>query len=129
MNESNHEIIVQVGLFSGMPNPEIKLTGKTADEFVELLKTTREKAKAIHSPPPPRLGEFYGFFFQIPEEKAEQMGIPAKANIVHNVLTDMTKKKQAHWQDDDGVERFLIRIAYEQGIGELMQEFNIEEPQ
>ena len=126
--EGNKDVIlVKIGLFSGRPNPEMKLTDDMASQFADLVKSTVGK-EPIHPPPPPKLGEFYGFFVQVPDQKVKELGLPAQASIFSGVLTDMTQQKQAHWRDVAGIERFLTRLDYEQDFGDLLRKVDVPEP-
>jgi hypothetical protein len=128
MEGNQGAIVVKIGLYSGMPNPEMKLTGETASQFAELVKSTLGR-EPIHPPPAPKLGEFYGFLVQVPQEKAKGLELPAQASVFSGVLTDMTQRKGAHWSDVAGIERFLIRLAYEQGFGELLEKVGVSKPE
>ncbi len=126
MDENKDAMFVKIGLFSGRPNPEMKLTDEMASQFADLVKLTVGK-EPIHPPPPPKLGEFYGFLVQVPDQKAKELRLPVQATVFSGVFTDMTQKKQTYWRDK-GIERFLIRLAYEQGFGDLLQKVNVEKP-
>jgi hypothetical protein len=127
MEENNQAIVVKIGLYSGMPNPEMKLTGDLASEFAKMVRSTIGK-EAIHPPPPAKLGEFFGFLVQVPEQKVKDLKLPMKASVFSGVLTDMTKDKLMHWRDISRVEQYLIRIAYKQGFGDLLRQVGVEEP-
>jgi hypothetical protein len=127
MEENKDAIVVKIGLFSGRENPEMKLTDGVASQFAELVKSTMGK-EPIHPPPHPKLGEFYGFLVQVPEQKVNELGLPVQAIIFSGVLTDMTRRKEAHWRDMAGIEQFLIRLAYEQGFGDLLRKVGVAEP-
>lgn len=127
MEENKDAMVVKIGLFSGRPNPEMKLTDEMASQFADLVKLTVGK-EPIHPPPPPKLGEFYGFLVQVPDQKAKELGLPVQATVFSGVLTDMTQKKQAYWRDEAGIERFLTRLAYEQGFGDLLRKVHVAEP-
>ena len=127
MEGNKDAILVKIGLFSGMPNPEMNLTDEVASQFADLVKLTVGK-EPIHPPPPPKLGEFYGFLVQVPDHKAKELGLPVQATVFSGVLTDMTQKKQAYWRDKAGIEQFLTRLAYEQGFGDLLRKVHVAEP-
>lgn len=127
MEENKDAMVIKIGLFSGRPNPEMKLTDEMASQFADLVKLTVGK-EPIHPPPPPKLGEFYGFLVQVPDQKAKELGLPVQATVFSGVLTDMTQKKKAYWRDKAGIERFLTRLAYEQGFGDLLRKVHVAEP-
>ena len=127
--EGNKEVIlVNIGLFPGMPNPEMKLTDDMASQFADLVKSTVGK-EPIQPPPRSKLGEFYGFLVQVPDRMSKELGLPAWAIIFRGVLTEKSQREQWHWRDVAGIERFLTRLAYEQGFGELLQKWGVPEPQ
>ncbi|MBN1133402.1 MAG: hypothetical protein JXA38_00430 [Methanosarcinaceae archaeon] len=126
-DENKEVVVVKLGIYSGRPNPEMKLTNKMALQYADLVKLTVSKEQT-HPPPPVKLGEFYGFFVQIPDKKAEELGLPGQAAVLNGVFTDMTHKKLTHWSDEAGIERFLTRLAYELGFGDLLRNMHIVEP-
>jgi hypothetical protein len=128
MQENEDVIVVNIGLFSGLPNPEMELTDDIASQFADLVKSTLGK-EPIHPPPPPKLGEFYGFLIQTPDQKAKSLGLPPQIYVFSGVLTNMAREKQTHWRDAAGIERFLIRLAYEQGFGDLLQKLGVAKPE
>ncbi len=127
MEGNQDAIVVQIGLFSGRPNPEMKLTDDMASQLADLVKSTVGK-EPIHPPPPPKLGEFYGFLVRVPDRKVKGLGLPPQVSVSSGVLTRMTEQAQSHWRDVAGVERFLTRLAYEQGFGDLLQKVGIAKP-
>ncbi|MCX6235640.1 MAG: hypothetical protein NT175_13140 [Bacteroidetes bacterium] len=126
MEDKNDVIVVKIGLFSGLPNPEVKLTGEMAVQYARLLKSAVGK-EPIHQPPPPKLGEFYGFLILAPEKRARELDIPVQVNVFSGVINDMAPKKQAYWRDVSGIERFLIKVVSDQGFGELMRKIGFKE--
>jgi hypothetical protein len=126
MEGSEDAIVVQIGVFSGRPNPEMSLTDEAAVEFADLVKSALGQ-EPIHPPPPPKLGKFYGFLVQVPEQKVRALDLPSRVNIFSGVLTDMTSREQTHWRDTVGLERFLLHLAYERGFGELLEKVGLEQ--
>lgn len=127
MEKSIDAITVRIGIYSGRPNPEMTLTEEMASQFTDLLKSTIGK-EPIHPLSHPKLGEFYGFLVQIPDDKIKLSGLPEQVSIVNGVLTSVTKKEQSHWRDVSGIEQFLIRMAYKKGFGDLLKRLNVTEP-
>ena len=127
MEGNDDAILVKVGLFSGMPNPEMKLTEESASRYAELVRSALSSEPA-NPPPLPKLGEFFGFLV-LAGERSKQLEIPREASIFKGVLTDMTQSELQHWPDVAGVERFLIRLAYEEGFGELLQKVDVPKPE
>lgn len=116
-----------IGVFSGRPNPEMSLSGETAEELANLVKTTIGQ-ESIHPPPPPQLGYYYGFLVQLPKDLAKRFGLPEEFNVCHGVLTERIDREQKHWRDVAKVERFLINQAYKQGHGDLLKKVGVEQP-
>lgn len=125
MEENGDAIVVKIGVFSGRPNPEMSLTDDTAEKLADLVRATLGE-ESIHPPPPPRLGKFYGFLVQLPEQKSRALGLPAQVNVFSGVVTEMTAGKQKHWRDIREIGRFLLHLAYERGFGELLEQVGIE---
>jgi hypothetical protein len=128
MEKEKVAIRAHMGLFSGRPNPEINLAGGLANEFEKLVKPSIGKERS-QPPPEPRLGEYYGFFIDIPEERAGKAGIPAKLTIYKHVITEQSGREQMHWRDLQGAEEFLVRQAYEQGHEELLKAVGFQRPE
>jgi hypothetical protein len=126
MQKSQDTIVVRIGVFSGLPNPEMELTGDSASRFADLIKSTIGRER-IHAPPAPRLGEFYGFLVLIPDQRARAMGLPAQLSIVTGVVTEVREKTPAHWRDVSGVQLFLVRQAQERGFGDVLRKAGVTE--
>lgn len=127
MNPEKDAISVKIGIFSGRPNPEFSVKGKLIQKLVNMLETTLGK-ESIHPPPLPRLGDFYGFMVNIPENTAKKFDIPNQFKIYHGVITEIKPKKPKYWRDIKRIEQFLLSLAYEEGYGELLVDFGIEKP-
>lgn len=121
-------ITVMVGLFSGRPNPEFTLTGKAADDFINLAKQGVGKEPA-NPPPAPRLGEFYGFFVKVPAERAKSAGLPAEFSIFKGVVTEQIGREAKHWRDAGNLEQNLIQRAYDAGHGDLLKMVGMSGPE
>lgn len=117
-------ITAVIGVFSGRPNPELLLTGEVARELASLVKKTIGR-EPIHPPPPPKLWCYNGFLVQLPNELAQRFGLPTEFSVHHGVLTEREGHQEKHWRDVAEVERFLIDQAYEQGHGDLIEEFKV----
>lgn len=128
MAENQDAFLVGIGLFSGRPNPEMRLTDDRAAQLAELLQGSVGKERT-NPPPAARLGEFYGFLVQLPPRRAKELGLPPRASVYSGVVTDLTEPKPVHWRDTSGVERFLTRSAYEQDFGELLGRLRVSEPE
>jgi hypothetical protein len=126
MQVTQDAIAVRIGLFSGRPNPEMTLSGDDAARFAELVQST-VGGEPIHPPPAPRLGQFYGFLVLAPAPLARTLGLPPQMSIFAGVLTEMRDRSQVHWRDVGGVERFLVRLAYEQGFGDELRRAGVAE--
>lgn len=123
--ESGKDVIKAIiGVFSGRPNPELLVTGKAAEEFVGLAKKTIG-VEPIHPPPPPKLWHYYGFIIRISGEMAKNLQLPAEFSVFQGVITEGKPKEKMYWRDVANVERFLIDQAYEQGYGNLLEEFGV----
>lgn len=127
MESKKDSITPILGVFSGRPNPELSLTGELVEKFASLVKATLGK-EAIHPPPSPRLGCYYGFLVQIPKELAKRLELPTQFKVYHGVITEGEGREKKHWRDTAQVERFLINEANKQGHGELLEDFGVEKP-
>jgi hypothetical protein len=125
MEANRDAIIATLGVFSGRPNPEVSLVGEVAEEFVNLVKQTIGR-EPIHPPPPPKLWHYNGFLVQTPNELASRLELPARFSVHHGVLTEGRGREKKHWRDVANIERFLINQAYEQGHGDLLEEFGVD---
>ena len=120
-------ITVVVGLFSGRPNPEVTLSGKTADDFISHAKAGIGKEPA-NPPPAPRLGEFYGFFVKVPAERAKAAVLPTEFSVYKGVVTEQVGREYKYWRDTGNMEPFLVQRAYDQGHGDLLKLGGLERP-
>jgi len=128
MMEKKKEMITAIiGAFSGHPNPVLPLDAETAEKLVDLFKTARGKEV---SPPPsaPRLGYYYGFFVEIPQELAKRLDLPLGFTVYQGVITEGKGREQRHWRDIAHVEQFLLDQAQKQGHEELLKMVGIEKP-
>lgn len=124
MEPKEEAITVTIGIFSGRPNPELRLTGALAEKFANLVKATIGK-EPIHPPPPPKLGFYYGFSVRMASELAKRFGFPAELNIYLGVLSEGRGREQKHWRDAGHSERFLIEESYRQGYGDLLERVGV----
>lgn len=127
MESNNDAITVTVGIFSGRRNPELKLDGETASRFVELLRSAIGN-EPIHPLPPPRLGEFYGFFARLPAALAKDLNCAAGLSIRDSVISCEREQRSEHWRDQGNIEEFLMNEAYGQGLGEILEKVGIKDP-
>jgi len=118
-------ISVVVGLFSGRPNPEVTLTGKTADDLIDHAKKGIGKEPA-NPPPAPRLGEFYGFYIKVPAERAKASDLPTQFSVYKGVVTEQVGRENKYWRDVGNIEQFLVQRAYDQGHGDLLKLVGLE---
>lgn len=128
MESKKDAITARIGVFSGRPNPELSLTGEVLEELASLVKRTIGR-EPIHPPPPPRLGYYYGFLIQTPNELAKRLELPAEFSVYHGVIAEGKGREKRHWRDVAKVERFLIYQAYEQGLGEFLEKVGVEKPE
>ena len=127
MEPSTDAITVTIGIFSGRPNPQLTLSGPSAQEFANLVNATLGK-DPIHPPPQPKLGFYYGFSVQTPRELATRLALPTDLYVYYGVVTQGTGREQRHWRDVANVERFLIQQAHQQGHGELLDKVSAPKP-
>lgn len=127
-NEKEQEtIVVRVGLFSGLPDPEMKLDEEKARRFAELVVAAVGKEPA-NPPPPPKLGEFHGFLAIVSERRAKDFGLTGNVTVFRGVITEIGLRKPRYWRDVEGAEAFLMRLAFHD-YGELLRKVGIEEAQ
>ena len=128
VDENTEAVVVTIGLFSGRPNPRMTLSDEQASELAGLVRSTLG-AEPSHPPGPPKLGAFHGFRIEVPDSLAAELGLPLRATVREGVVTDMTDRKPVHWHDGAGVERFLTRLAYEEGFGDLLERVDVPRPE
>ncbi|NGP89902.1 hypothetical protein [Fodinibius halophilus] len=126
-DENKDNITATVGLFSGRPNPKITLENDLAAEFSEMIHAAIGK-EAANPPPAPKLGSYYGFTVTMPRNKAQELELPQQIRINNGVLTVTRNKEENHWRDVANIEELLIKQAYEEGLGDLLQKFDIPNP-
>jgi len=127
MEPKQDAITVTIGIFSGRPNPELKLSGELAEKFASLIKATIGR-EPIHAPPPPKLGFYYGFTVQAARELASRLACPAELYIYHGVVSEGKGREQKHWRDVANSERFLIEQAFREGHGALLEKVGVGKP-
>jgi hypothetical protein len=121
-------ITAAVGIFSGRPNPEVQLTGDSAQALARLVKS--DIGKEPTSPPAtPRLGFYYGFAVRMAAELARSLGLPPQFSVYQGVLTEPIERGQRHWRDVAGVEEFLLDQAHQQGHTDLLRMVGVERQQ
>ena len=125
--QRQNEFSATIGLFSGRPNPRLSIGGPALEELTELLKATIGR-EPIHPPPPATLGKYYGFILETPPEVARRQSLPARLRVYAGVVTEVEDHRERHWRDTGGVERFLLRVAFEQGYGDVLQHVGVETP-
>jgi hypothetical protein len=121
---SSDVLTVEIGLFSGRRNPRMELAGETLDRFTASVGRAIGR-EAIHPPPPPRLGHYYGFFVRAPGDVAERRQLPSELDVYSGVVTERRGAVARHWRDVSGVEQFLIDQAFEQGHGQLLEKTGV----
>lgn len=127
MSNGNDEIQVKIGIYSGLPNPEMKLTGNLATQLTDKIKSALGKERE-HPPSQPRLGEFYGFVVEFPGNIQRQLDILGPLVLFAGVVSVVGKKETNHWRDVSGIETFLVQQAYKSGFGDLLKRLNVNEP-
>lgn len=120
MEPNDKEITASIGIFSGRENPKLLLEGELSEQFAERIKSTVGK-EAIHAPPPPRLGFYYGFQIHVPAEQAKRLELSKEYNVYHGVITVIESSKQDNWRDTGNIEQFLLEQAMKQGHGDLLE--------
>jgi len=117
--EKRKTIVVEIGVFSGRKNPAFELD---PDAAKDLTKRCREVIgrKAIHPPPPPKLGEFYGFAVSVPKTLQKDLGLPELIRVFHGVVTTVEDRKEAHWKDEANIEGHLEKLARRYDRGEFL---------
>jgi hypothetical protein len=119
--ESDQPVItVDVGVYSGRPNPQFELREEEARALATALKAARTE-QARHAPPQPKLGEFYGFLIHIPTALAKEFGLPEEVMVHFGMITDRVAQRVTHWQDRSGLEEQLIERAYSRGYGDVLE--------
>jgi hypothetical protein len=83
----------------------------------------------IHQPPPPKLGQFYGFFIKTPQELARELQMPEKMRVWMGVLSESEGEKENHWQDVERIEKFLTTFAFQKGFGDLLERVGLKKPE
>lgn len=119
MTNEDKVIKAQVGVFSGRENPEITLGGDAQRRLAEMVQAVLGK-EPIHPPGPPKLGTFYGFLVRVPPELADELSLPQVLEVRSGAVSVPARKETKHWRDIAGLEDFLIRLAFEQGHGEIL---------
>ena len=127
MSNDKDGINVKIGIYSGLPNPEMLLTDNLASQLTEMLRSALGKVRA-HPPAQPGLGEFYGFLIELPEDILRELILTGPVTVFSGVVSGLQKNKSTYWQDSSGIEAFLIRIAYKNGFGDLLKRLNVSEP-
>jgi len=126
MEDSKEMAKVTLGIFSGLPNPEMILTEENIIKYAEMVKSTVGK-EDVYGPTPTKLGEFYGFMVIVSDDKAKELGIPKLANIIKGVFADMTiHNEPKYWRDLSRIEQFLIGLAYENGFADLLKKVGVK---
>jgi hypothetical protein len=118
-------ISVTIGVFSGRPNPEFRLSGNVVNKLAELAGSAIGK-EPIEEPPPAKLGNYYGFLVQTPSLLATHLHIPTAFRLYSDVLTESMERKERHWRDVANAEQFLIEQAFELGYGEFLESAGVE---
>ncbi len=124
---NDNEIVVTLGVFSGRPNPVLNLDREDAEKLAEMVHGIIGK-EAIHPPPHPKLGEFYGFSLKVPGELSKQFMLPKKMGIYSGVLTEGQGGEQRHWRDPGKIENFLTGYAFKKGLGKFLEPMGIKNP-
>jgi hypothetical protein len=120
MDSDQPMITVDVGLYSGRPNPQFELREEEAHALATALKAARTE-QARHAPPQPALGQFYGFLIHIPTALAKEFGLPEEVMVHHGMITDRVDQRVTHWRDRAGLEEQLIDQAYSRGYGDVLE--------
>jgi hypothetical protein len=120
MGSDQPAITVDVGVYSGRPNPQFELREEEARALATALKAARTEP-ARHGPPQPKLGQFYGFLIHVPPALAKEFGLPEELMVHHGLITDQVDQRVTHWRDRAGLEEQLIDRAYSQGHGDVLE--------
>jgi hypothetical protein len=127
MANNKEAVTVKIGVYSGLPNPEMILTDEQASQLADLINSTIGK-ELIHPPAQPKLGEFYGFLIELPEKITRQLQLPGQMTLFAGAVMVVKKEETSYWRDVAGIERFLLRLAYRNGYGDVLKRLNVNEP-
>lgn len=117
-------ITVQIGVYSGRPNPEMSLTGEDAETVAGMLRRAIG-AQATHSQPSPQLGRYYGFLIRTPPADARRLGVPEEVSIYEGVIMEPATGARSGWRDTAGLERFLLGQALRHDYRNLLEEAGV----
>lgn len=121
MTTEVNEIVVELLIFSGRPDPEWVLEE-------EEIATLRDRLGSIQRDEPideaPSGGLGYRGFLVRNEGKLSD--IPSEFIVYKNVLTEEPGPKARHWRDSSEIEEFLLATARRQGLGELLDAAGVE---
>src|SRR5262245_22113651 len=125
MQKPTDAITVTLGIFSGLPNPSLQLTGSDAEKLAERARSGFS-GKSAHPPPRPRLGSFYGFHVDVAAGLQGRLQLPAEFSVFSGVLSATRDRKLVHWQDSGQLENFLLDEAQRAGHGELLAKAGVQ---
>jgi hypothetical protein len=125
--EATKTVVVEIGVFSGRKNPAFELDAEAAKDLASRCRDVIGR-HAIHPPPPPKLGEFYGFSVTVPKTLQKDLGLPQNIRVVHGVLTTVEDRKETHWKDEANIEGRLANLARRQDRGEFLDLVGYKEP-
>lgn len=110
------KITVDLQIFSGRPNPRWTAEGGEADLLSKLLKNRSFSQNPV---PPGGLG-YSGFALTVEENnKAENLRVYA------GTIWDENSPEKV-WEDQNGVEQLLLKMARQRGHGNLLETFGLQ---
>ncbi|MFQ6029929.1 MAG: hypothetical protein ACE5Q6_20845 [Dehalococcoidia bacterium] len=115
-------VIIRLFIFSGRPDPEWTLGEQATQELQNRVEGTIG-GDATDAAPQGGLG-YRGFLIQNREELA---GLPTEFTVFRGVLSETRSGRVSNWRDNGGVESWLLAQAREQGHGEILDAFGVEE--
>ena len=118
-------ITVNVGIFSGRPNPEMTLVDDEAETVAGMLREVIG-GRATHPQPRPKLGRFYGFLIKPSAEIAKRMELPAEVSIYEGIVAEPKKSAESGWRDLVGLEQLLLEHALRNDFGELLERVGVD---
>ncbi|MBV6440209.1 MAG: hypothetical protein EPGJADBJ_01872 [Saprospiraceae bacterium] len=127
MEKQENAITITIGVYSGRRNPEMPLGDNKSRELLNMLKKAKG-GESIHQPPPAKLGQFYGYYIQLPQNVSKEYGLSSEYNVYYGVVTEISGREEHHWRDTNKVEQYLTELAFEQGYGELLEKFGVKKP-